>query len=926
MANQQTVYIITIRLEEGRLQAEDALGELAAIVYTVTNRAERVRAYSLIGDLAGRAFNATWATAAKAAWVLLDLVWYVDGLLELHDLILAMGRGSRNIWLMPFVHSQLSHEQPLIVEAAIQAAGGLCFSQLEETIAGNFLVGDIPRHLQVAAIYSLGRMGAVSVEARLCPFIGENSELTRAALTALTEMYSPVGISKAIELSRVTEDEEVLLAILRYLAELGSGNVVPMMRRCARGESNELRLAAGYSSLVYAQECSQAVSERILVALAEKDIAVRTTLARRLRTKPSEQVVHEAMMLFDDDPEGIIHLLGEVRGELSSRLLLEIATNRGEPVAVRVYAIAALVASDGWIRDGLAALINCDELEDEVRVAAVHAIGGFAPIEETFAEIGRLSQREETAVKGAMLWALQLTASLSGLSAEDRAFCEQELRYGLNDRVDWIRRRSAYVAGHLRIRALASDLVALAVRESDAPQLRTAAFVGLREIATPAEFESLVLLFRKEEDIDALRSLSMALAGVMLRYPEAAFEITTLHPKIVFLMNAANPIAREIGARLAGFSRGGITVTQLLPMVNDGIPRVREEVLRALGRMDDQKAGKILFEGLLDGDQAIRECAAWALLELGGTHSHEYLLLFVAGEGSDLTRREIAIRLQLPAMEGTHFLPLIDAALEKLHSADPAYEPLLQQKISLLEANRRTAKGDDTIDRCIIDAFPACRILLEREDTARFMNILRTAEVLYQSSIDLSDADLSSPVVLWVKCMENFLHATLASRLKKMQQQDPIGLFEHVDFMMDFAWPSYRTFLLTHWDNSVCIGETTVEVPLRAVPNVLVDFHERRRKRLDQPLSVSEWARLLLFFGVDHPSGIRNLFKIPSRNIGHVIRLAHRLQSLAALRNIVAHRAAIGPSTLEAFRSLYYSSFESLVKLAEALNCSRIGL
>lgn len=916
MPQRPTAHTITLHLEAGTCTAEAALSELAAIVYTASNRAERVRAYVLIGDIAGRAFNAPWLIAARAAWVLLDLVLYVEGLLELKELILAMGRGARNIWLVPFVHSQLSHDSQLIVEAAVTASGGLCFPQLEETIAANFLGRETPSQLRLAAIYALGRMGASRVEERLIPWIGESPEVTTAVFTAFTEMRSRAGIAPGLELARLTSNEEVLQAVVRYLAQMGCTEAGPILRRLVRAESNTLRIAACFASLALAQEGAQGVSERIFGVLAEKDLAIRTSLARRLRTLPVEEVTVAAMTLFDDDPEGVVLLLGELRGQESAGQLLEIAANRQIALPVRIAAISALAADQAWIREGLAAIINNDGMEDELRVAAVHASGGFASISETFARLGRLRERLETTVKGALLWALQFTASLQELSAEERLFCQQELQTGLNDRVDWIRRRSAYVVGHLKVQALAPELVALAGRESAAADLRTAAFVGLRDIASPVEFKGLVALFRKEEQIDCLRSLSRTLAGVMRRCPEETYALTPLYPKIAALLKAAKPMAREAGVRLAGFSQGAITVAELRPFVQDASPRVREEALTALGRMDDQSAGETLFEALLEGDPALRECAAWALLALGGSRSLEYLLLFLASEGSDLTRHEIATRLRLPAIEGAHFLPLLDAALEKLGTIDAAYEPLLQRKIDLLEVSKgATAAGDDHIDQRIAALFPAYHLLLAQEADGRLINILRTAEALYQSSTTLSNADLSSPVVLWVKCLENFLHGALAPRLQRLQQHDPMGLFEHVDTLLEVAWPLYRTFLLKHWQEEVRIGDTTVEVPLRAAPHVLADFQERRRKRLDHPLSVSEWARLLLFFGVDHACGIRNLLALPSRNIDHLVRTAHRLQALAAVRNIVAHRAAIGPVTLSAFRDLYYSSFESLSKL-----------
>jgi len=46
------------------------------------------------------------------------------------------------------------------------------------------------------------------------------------------------------------------------------------------------------------------------------------------------------------------------------------------------------------------------------------------------------------------------------------------------------------------------------------------------------------------------------------------------------------------------------------------------------------------------------------------------------------------------------------------------------------------------------------------------------------------------------------------------------------------------------------------------------------------------------------------------------IALAHRLHTLAAVRNLVTHRASAGAQTLAAFRRGYYAAFEDLVALA----------
>ena len=49
----------------------------------------------------------------------------------------------------------------------------------------------------------------------------------------------------------------------------------------------------------------------------------------------------------------------------------------------------------------------------------------------------------------------------------------------------------------------------------------------------------------------------------------------------------------------------------------------------------------------------------------------------------------------------------------------------------------------------------------------------------------------------------------------------------------------------TRWPDPVAFVAAKVEVPLRSVPNALKEFQEHLRKRLDSPLSITEWARLV---------------------------------------------------------------------------------
>jgi len=76
---------------------------------------------------------------------------------------------------------------------------------------------------------------------------------------------------------------------------------------------------------------------------------------------------------------------------------------------------------------------------------------------------------------------------------------------------------------------------------------------------------------------------------------------------------------------------------------------------------------------------------------------------------------------------------------------------------------------------------------------------------------------------------------------------------------------------------------------------------------------------MIVLFAVDHPSGFKNLMKVGTTNKSSAektVSLAHRLHTLAAVRNLVTHRASAGAATLAAFRKSYYAAFEDLVALA----------
>jgi len=900
-------------LEEERIQPEEALAPLSVAAHTAPTRGQRVEAYRTLGALSGRAFGVTWEVAEKAAFVLLEVAREIDSPAERALLLAAMGLGFRNLWLMPYVHSRLSDEDETTVAAALSAAGGLSFPALEEAIASGFLGQGVSPALRLAAIEALGRMGAESAASRLVPFIGAGGAEAVAALGALTEIRSPLGQATASDVLAGDPSREILVAAVRYLAEIGSPAVLPTMRRLARDASAELRLAAGQASRAFKAERVRDPDERILAALMEKDRAVRAVLARRLRTLPVEDVLTHAELLLADDPGGVVQVVAEMRRPEVTKLLLRLAGDETLDVAVRARAAGAIEADEPWERDALVGLVR-SSADAAVRAAAAQTIGAFGTPAYVLDHLGALENDPAPAVRAALLWALQLSAR----PGVDRARTEAIVGHALGDADPMVRRRAAYVAGNLHAAGLVPGLVKLAREETDRRDLRVAAFVALGEIPETARLSDLVFLWNREEDPAALGAASRAIEHALAAPPassEGPPSLDRLHGRLKKLLKSEDGAVRAAAARLSGLSPGAVPTESLALLVDDGTPRVREQAVTALGRIGGATAEPVLARALGDTDPAVQERAALGLLTLGSASTVARVLDFVSRTHDHPAALRITSRISVPPGDPATFLPALGAALDRAGHDHPAFEPLVALKVASLEASRPAPVSGASVESSIAHLFPAWPRLSAVRAFEPLARSLRTAEMLHASATGGAEADHSAPIVLWMKCLEGYMHAWLAPRMRSLQQE-PRTLWELVDRVVGGAWPSYQSYLAERWSDPVRVGAMSVEVPLRSVVNALRDLQDRRPRSLDSPASVTEWSRIMLFFAVDHPSGPRNVLKVASKDTERVVRLAHRLQVLAQVRNAVTHRQVAAQGTLTEFRRVYYAAFEELTGLA----------
>lgn len=912
-------------LEDESLAPADALVSLETAAHDASTLALRLAACRVLGALSGRAFGATWEVAERAAFVLLAIAREADASAERVGLLHAMGRGYRNVWLMPYVHRRIFDEDETVAAAAISAAGGLGFPALEEAITSGFLTAETKPTLRIAAIEALGRMGAESAATRLVPFVTDADVESTAALAALTEMRSRAGEAAALELVAREPPRDVLQAAVRYLAEVGNADVLPTLRRLSRDEDAALRLGAGLASRAFKAERAQDADERILTALTEKDRAVRGALARRLRTLPVDDVLAQAELLLADDPAGVIQVVAEVRAPEVTRLLLRVAEDTSIDVVTRARAVLSVEANEEWERTALVKLAR-EGREPEIRVAAAQTLGAFVPLDLVLDHIGPLANDPDPSVRASLFWALQLAARPDRIAAGERSRVEALLRAGLGDGDPSVRKRAAYVAGNLDAAALVPDLVELARREPERADLRVASFVALGEIGSPARFTDLVHLWNREEDAAALAAASRAIERSLLHGddgepaapPSAPPSLARVHDRLRKVLASDDAIVRAAAVRVAGLSPGAVPVASVIPLVSDPSPRVREQAAIACGRLggaDTHEAQDALERALADADVAVQERASEALLGTKTSAAVERVVDFVSRAFDRSSALRVARKLALPSDASDRLLATIDAARERVGPDDPVYETLLELEVTALEATRPVSSSRASVDESITAAFPTWPRLSVARGFEPLAKSLRTAEMLFAASKGGADADLSASIVLWMKCLEGYMHAWLGPRMRALQGKPHI-LFDLTDRLLGTSWPTYQRWLGDRWADPVAVGALSVEVPLRSAVNVLREFQERRLKSLDSVASVTEWSRLMLFFAVDHPSGPKNVLEVACKDADRGARLAHRLQVLAQVRNAVTHRSVAGSATLEEFRRAYYSAFQDLTLMA----------
>jgi len=151
------------------------------------------------------------------------------------------------------------------------------------------------------------------------------------------------------------------------------------------------------------------------------------------------------------------------------------------------------------------------------------------------------------------------------------------------------------------------------------------------------------------------------------------------------------------------------------------------------------------------------------------------------------------------------------------HADDPAFEPLLPLGSSPRSATPRWRPPAIDVDAEIHRRVPSFGQMTKLSGFDAMIRSLRTAESLYQSTGDQPDGDLSPPITLWMKVLENYVHAWLGPRMCGCNASRR-SLFTTSTGVIGASWPGFQRWLEPKWRDPAEVGGAKVEIPLRAIP------------------------------------------------------------------------------------------------------------
>ena len=369
----------------------------------------------------------------------------------------------------------------------------------------------------------------------------------------------------------------------------------------------------------------------------------------------------------------------------------------------------------------------------------------------------------------------------------------------------------------------------------------------------PGVVAEVVAAVRREDDPRVLGAASNALVAAApdRRDPRAASP-----PARPSCSPRPTPRLREAGAEIAGLLGGAVPAAAIAPLVADDAPAVRGAAVWALGQLADPQTEAALLAAFRDDDPAVHERAAAGLLRLGTPAALAQAIAFVAGDGDPTARGTLAAaitssRAPTPPSSRRRSTPRSPRSTP----TTPRSSRSLRMKLETRRrGRRRRADPRSTSTPRSRAAFPSFAQLTKLSGFDALVRSLRTAESLFQTT---GASDRRGPLAADHAVDEG--PRELRPRLARpaawpASSASPPPLFDYVDRVIGGSWPGYQRWLEPKWRDPAEVGGARVEIPLRAIPNAVRELQEHRRKRLDSPLSVTEWARLMVLFAVDHPS------------------------------------------------------------------------
>lgn len=552
---------------------------------------------------------------------------------------------------VPAIVSALADGEENVRTAAAEALGKIGDDRAQASLLAVLEGGDL--WLSHAALGALGRIGKPIPRPILARLAG-HTQLRRSVYDLVGQVKDAAAADLVLAgiADRGKSSREAAIVATWALWEAHPTLHAPIADALrARGEAAAWRDQVASALGASAAGIRLAAGALLAVAGDVRGVAALVSAVADERLRPAAQAAlaaagpkaRRALEAMLDDPdesrrELAAVLLGDLP-DLDEPSIAALATALGDPAPAVRAAAAFTLGRSGRPKVGDALAARLVDVDPEVQVAAIHALGALARVSAPATLVTRAEPLLGADDAGRRRTGVHLLAELATMPDRETApvgEAVQRLAFALKDPDPAVRQAAASAIGALG-RPEGADPLLLALAD-EAPEVRIDAALALGRLRSEGAVEALSLLVLDQDPwVRAAAVQALGSIGAPAAFTAVSAALGSDEPPVVL---AAIEAAVLLGGEAA--------VPHVLPLLGSPEPEVAKSAARQIAPLGDALVTAALVPLLSSPDWGVRAAAAQALCRRRADEARGPLQARLAVEDDDLARE--AIREALEAL------------------------------------------------------------------------------------------------------------------------------------------------------------------------------------------------------------------------------------------------------------------------------------